>query len=492
MSSNVTQSSSTGEGGLVSLLLGLLGSAWLWGTALTFGFYFALPHLPLDEQFRYRYFCSHWIEYATVGLFFVGAVTLFFKAISIPGERAALSADVLDGLTLEQNAEPLVVVDRLEAHLRLTAKRISGTQVIRRLRDVCTYVRGRRTADGLEDHLNYLAEIAAGRLNDSYDGLRTIIWAVPILGFLGTVIGITMAIANITPDQLSSSLSEVTAGLAVAFDTTALSLSLSFLLVFGQWGTRRNELKVLDHLEDFAVTRVLALFPSIEQAAPNPLLKAETLAAEMMLRKSEELITRQAGQWEQSLEMLREKWLETMSRQQELLEQSLVQGLTQSLLDHTQQLGELRHTLVTTIEQAQSRFLDQWQQSQHQLQESHTAQTELISTVWGQFRGDLDSSRRDQQQALGELVQQIQSSTNRWQEQLQSATEVVSQQLVLLEQHTQSLTNLQTGEAELIRLEERLATNLETVRVVDTLEDTLHNLNAAVHVLTTRVKGKAA
>ncbi|MEI2659369.1 MAG: MotA/TolQ/ExbB proton channel family protein [Bifidobacterium adolescentis] len=51
--------------------------------------------------------------------------------------------------------------------------------------------------------------------------IRTITWAVPILGFLGTVIGITMAIANITPDQLESSLGEVTAGLAVAFDTTA-------------------------------------------------------------------------------------------------------------------------------------------------------------------------------------------------------------------------------------------------------------------------------
>ena len=78
--------------------------------------------------------------------------------------------------------------------------------------------------------MTYLAELGSGRLHDGYALIRTITWAVPILGFLGTVIGITMAIANITPDKLEASLPEVTAGLAVAFDTTALSLALSMLL----------------------------------------------------------------------------------------------------------------------------------------------------------------------------------------------------------------------------------------------------------------------
>ena len=66
-----------------------------------------------------------------------------------------------------------------------------------------------------------LADQAAERLHESYSLVRTITWAVPILGFLGTVVGITMAIANVTPEQLDTSLGEVTDGLAVAFDTTA-------------------------------------------------------------------------------------------------------------------------------------------------------------------------------------------------------------------------------------------------------------------------------
>ncbi|MFO0006175.1 MAG: MotA/TolQ/ExbB proton channel family protein, partial [bacterium] len=82
----------------------------------------------------------------------------------------------------------------------------------------------RRADAALDDHLKYLADLAADRLVQSFQLVRTVTWAVPIMGFLGTVIGITMAIANVTPEQLDSSLPEVTSGLAVAFDTTAQAL----------------------------------------------------------------------------------------------------------------------------------------------------------------------------------------------------------------------------------------------------------------------------
>ena len=47
-------------------------------------------------------------------------------------------------------------------------------------------------------------------------------------------------------------------------------------------------------------------------------------------------------------------------------------------------------------------------------------------------------------------------------------------------------------EAELIRLEDRLANNLQTVRVAESIEETMHSLNAAVHLLTARTNLKAA
>ena len=76
--------------------------------------------------------------------------------------------------------------------------------------------RQRQSHQSLEEHLRYLAERAADRLHASYALVRTVTWAVPILGFLGTVIGITMAIANISPSELQSSLTDVISGLSIS------------------------------------------------------------------------------------------------------------------------------------------------------------------------------------------------------------------------------------------------------------------------------------
>lgn len=92
----------------------------------------------------------------------------------------------------------------------------------------------------------------------SFQLIRTVTWAVPIMGFLGTVIGITMAIANVTPEQLDSSLPEVTSGLAVAFDTTAQALGMSMVLVFGTFVIERAEQSVLNELEEFGINALAA------------------------------------------------------------------------------------------------------------------------------------------------------------------------------------------------------------------------------------------
>ncbi len=56
------------------------------------------------------------------------------------------------------------------------------------------HVRRHGSAETLDDELKYLSDIDAGRLHTGYGLFRVIVWAIPILGFLGTVIGITMAL----------------------------------------------------------------------------------------------------------------------------------------------------------------------------------------------------------------------------------------------------------------------------------------------------------
>ena len=87
----------------------------------------------------------------------------------------------------------------------------------RRLRESLDLVKRTGTADGLEDHLKYLSDLDASRAAQSYGLMRFVIWAIPIMGFLGTVIGITEAIAGLSPTQLEN-ITGVVAGLGVASD----------------------------------------------------------------------------------------------------------------------------------------------------------------------------------------------------------------------------------------------------------------------------------
>ena len=465
------------------------GSPWLWGTAVTFVFYAILPYLNQEDM--QRYFTAHWIEYATTGLFFIGICVLLTKLRRIPGERGALNGKLFDVLTLSDSDEAVTCANKIDSHLDLIPKRIKDTLLVKRVRDACNYVVSRKSSDGLEGYLTYLAELGSGRLHDGYALIRTITWAVPILGFLGTVIGITMAIANITPDKLESSLPEVTAGLAVAFDTTALSLALSMILVFGTFIIERSEQQTLDDIEDFGVNRFLGLFPSSQAPAASPLSQAEQQAAEQLLQRSESLINWQMDLWQTSLENLRERWSGTLSKQQEYLDKALQTGLTNALVDHSRQLEEVRTEFITAFQSASQIIGQQVMESRTVLAEQQQRGCEQIAATWQQFRIEITQTRDEHARQLALLTQAITAEVGGWQN-LVTCTRTMSDQFQELRAQGDVFLKLTENESELVRLESRLAENLEAVRVVESLEHTLLNLNAAVNLLTTRVKSKAA
>lgn len=466
---------------------------WALGLALTFAFYAAIPYIPFVQADLQRYFCAHWIEYATTGLFFIGVATLFARACHLPGERQAIAGGLLDGLELDLGAtSPLQTADRITSHVRLVAKRQFDTHLVRRVLDVCDYVRNRRSIEGLESQLSYLADLAVARLHSSYALVRTITWAVPILGFLGTVIGITMSIANITPDQLESSLGDVTAGLAVAFDTTALSLTLSMVLVFSTFLVERQEQQVLDDVEDFSMQKLFSLFPVADSAPDHPLLIAEKQAAEQLLVKTESMVNWQMQAWQTSLESLRDRWSATLELQQQALDQALQSGLTAALTDHAEQLSAARNDFLTVFGEAAQTIRDQLATTQTALQLSHSENQQQLQNIWQDVRQDLAALSLEQAQQWEQARQQAHADVTGWQAGLAAATTAMTEQLSELRQHGAVLLKLSEQEEQLVRLEERLTQNIETVRMVDTLDETLLNLNAAVNLLSAKTRAKAA
>ncbi len=91
-------------------------------------------------------------------------------------------------------------------------------------------------------------------------------WAIPVLGFIGTVLGLGSAIGEFgvtiqladDVDKLKNSLTDVTGGLSTAFDTTLLGLVASIVVQMVMTFRKRQEFLLLDECNEYCQTYVLA------------------------------------------------------------------------------------------------------------------------------------------------------------------------------------------------------------------------------------------
>lgn len=102
----------------------------------------------------------------------------------------------------------------------------------------------------------------------SYTFPRILVWAIPLLGFIGTVIGISQAVNGFSGfleqageiEQIKEGIGTVTSGLAVAFDTTLLALLLSVLVMIPLVLVERMESRLLLQIDIYINDLVLPRF----------------------------------------------------------------------------------------------------------------------------------------------------------------------------------------------------------------------------------------
>lgn len=479
-----SQQSKSGNGWMTFVF----GSPILWGGLFTVGFYSALPYLPIQQELLVRYFCSHPLEYATALLFFVGMATLALKAFRMLTERAPFNLPLgIDAATSQKRMDVIERIAVIEDFLSALPRSLRTTHLVRRLDDVCGYVRSRRGGDGLEDHLKYLAELAAEKLHGSYALVRTITWAVPILGFLGTVIGITLAIANVTPEQLDTSLSEVTGGLAVAFDTTALALALSMVLVFSTFAVERAEQGILLRVEEFGIEQIACLFPETSRTADD-LTSAQNQASQQLIEQTETMIRWQTDVWQESLSGLRQRWTETLDRQQSSLADSLQEGTSATLSDHATQLAEIRRELRDSFQATADAIAENMSAAREFEQQQQTLVLQQMTQLWDRMHAEAQTLQGSLRQELQTAVQSFAAEMAGWRTDLAALNQSLEEQSGAMHRQGEILVQLGGQESQLVRLQTRLTDNLQAIQAADAFEETMHSLSAAVHLLTARVK----
>lgn len=102
-------------------------------------------------------------------------------------------------------------------------------------------------------------------METSYALVQGFVWAIPVLGFIGTVLGLSDAIGKFSGvlgagsdvEQISSSLKGVTAGLATAFETTLQALVAALVIQLLITVLRKNEEEFLDAAMDYGLRYVV-------------------------------------------------------------------------------------------------------------------------------------------------------------------------------------------------------------------------------------------
>lgn len=100
-------------------------------------------------------------------------------------------------------------------------------------------------------------ELASHRLDLEYQLLRYIAWLIPTMGFIGTVVGISLSLKGLGTNSTQIDMEPIVAGLAISFNTTIIALIESAILMFLLNVTQRREELALNASADYCLTNLV-------------------------------------------------------------------------------------------------------------------------------------------------------------------------------------------------------------------------------------------
>lgn len=182
---------------------------------------------------------------------------LFFKWRKIAAQRRALEFRFMptDSTFVLSTETAGQVIERIEEGVDRPDRFIQVSRVLLALKGVRNFGRIGDVDEILESH----AANDESAMESGYTVLRGFIWAIPVLGFIGTVIGLTQSISSFgtildsgggaaSIDVLTRQLADVVRGLDTAFVTTGQALVAALVIHLLQTFVRRADESLLDEI----------------------------------------------------------------------------------------------------------------------------------------------------------------------------------------------------------------------------------------------------
>lgn len=296
-----------------------------------------------------RYFLGHPVAIAATVLFCFAVAILALKWLRVFGQWQSI--DTLSDATLtpriddsspagkyhNQHDAGHVARGWLQSLAGMPAA-IQNSWLVVRLGEVLARQSQRGTTKHLADDLR---ELSARDADDSHDSLalvRIIVWAIPMLGFLGTVIGITQTLGGLDFSDGNTAVAHLKSGLYVAFDTTALGLVLSVLAIFLQFPVEKSEQRLLAEIDRRVGYLVSNHLPS-DEAADNQYELVAQLCEGVRVAVAESL-SNQAQLWRETIDDAQKYWQQAHQTQADSIVRAVESTLAPALSHHAQMLED--------------------------------------------------------------------------------------------------------------------------------------------------------
>ena len=142
-----------------------------------------------------------------------------------------------------------------------------------------------RSGHDVSETVRTQADVDLGRLVSSMATVHYLAWAIPAIGFLGTVRGLatSLTLGGQTQKEIGVFVKEATTHLNVAFDCTLIALALSVALMFLLHSVQRDEEALILDCQQYClenlVTRLYDPGPDHAEAEPHPWAGSSPLGA---------------------------------------------------------------------------------------------------------------------------------------------------------------------------------------------------------------------
>ncbi len=198
-------------------------------------------------------------------LFFWCMAILFVKSKKLEFQRRALDLKPFPDqpdflLNSETSQNVIAAIHRLVDDSR-------NFVLLNRIERALSNLRNIGRVSDVSDILQTQADYDEGHQESSYRLINGFIWAIPVLGFIGTVLGLsdaiggfgaTLAAAGEDMEMLKESLGGITGGLSTAFETTLIALVAALIVQVRMTFLQQKEAVFLDECNDYCHAHVVS------------------------------------------------------------------------------------------------------------------------------------------------------------------------------------------------------------------------------------------